>query len=112
MAFMLLILAFLIVATVWAFFHTNPHGVPARPLLAYNAVVLALAIPVAIGIGVWLYADAVAAKASEKGMAVYLTIMAGGTSALLVVAIGGFIRNFIVFPRGSRAAPPPLPPQH
>jgi hypothetical protein len=107
MAFMLLILAFLIVATVWALFHTNPKGVDARALLIYNIVLLALAVPVALGIGTWLYADAVAVKANEKGMAVYLTIMAAGTSALLTIAIGGFIRNFLVFPRGKRAAPPP-----
>jgi hypothetical protein len=110
---MLIILAFLIVATVWAFFHTNPHGVPERRLLAYNVVVLALAVPVAIGVGAWLYADAVAAKANEKGMATYLTIMAAGTAALLVVAIGGFVRNFVVFPHGKRVGPPPPPPsQH
>ena len=107
MAFMLLILAFLIVATVWALFHTNPQGVNDRALLVYNVVVLALAVPVAIGIGVWLYADAVAVKANEKGMATYLTIMAAGTAAMLVVAIGGFIRNFVVFPHGKRRAPPP-----
>jgi hypothetical protein len=107
MAFMLIILAFLLVVTVWAFFHTNPHGVPARRLLAFNAVVLALAVPVAVAVGVWLYGEAVAVKANEKGMAAYLTIMASGTAALLVVAIGGFVRNFFVFPHGKRAGPPP-----
>lgn len=110
MAFMLIILAFLIVATVWALFHTNPQGVNERALLAYNVVVLALAVPVAIGIGTWLYADAVAAKANEKGMAVYLTIMAAGTGALLVIAVGGFIRNFLVFPHSKRAPPAPGQP--
>jgi NADH:ubiquinone oxidoreductase subunit 6 (subunit J) len=107
MAFMLLILAFLIVATVWALFHTNPQGVNARALLIYNIVVLTLAVPVAICVGVWLYADAVAVKANEKGMATYLTIMAAGTSAMLVVAVGGFIRNFVAFPRHKRRAAPP-----
>lgn len=104
---MLLILAFLIVATVWALFHTNPQGVNARALLVYNVVVLAAAVPVAIGIAMWLYADAVAVKANEKGMATYLTIMAAGTAAMLVVAIGGFVRNFLVFPHSKRRATPP-----
>jgi hypothetical protein len=106
MAFMILILAFLIVATVWALFHTNPKGVDERSVLVVNVVVLAVAVPVGIAVGTWLYADAVAAKANEKGMAMYLTIMAAGTSALLVIAIGGFIRNFFVFPHGKRRAPP------
>lgn len=49
MPFMLIILVFLMVTTVWALFHTNPQGVDARVLLIYNAVTLALAVPVAIG---------------------------------------------------------------
>lgn len=112
MPFMLIILAALIGITVWAFFHTNPHGVNTATLLAYNVVVLALAIPAAIGTGMWIYADAVAVKASEKGMATYLVIMASGTAALLVVALGGFVRNIVVFPHSRRAPPVPavVPP--
>lgn len=109
MPFMLIILVALIGITIWAFFHTNPHGVNPRTLLAFNVVVLALAVPAAIGVGTWIYADAVAAKANEKGMAMYLVIMASGTAALMVVALGGFIRNIVVFPHSTRKplAPPP-----
>jgi hypothetical protein len=106
MPFMLIILAALIGITVWAFFHTNPAGVDARALLICNVIVLALSVPVAIGIGAWLYADAVVVKSGQKGMATFLAIMASGTAALLVVAIGGGIRNFIVFPRSRRASAP------
>lgn len=106
MPFMLIILVFLMVTTVWALFHTNPQGVDARALLIYNVATLAFAVPVAIGTGMWLYAEAVSVKANEKGMATFLTIMASGTAAMLVVAIGGFIRNAFVFPQRKRSALP------
>ena len=105
MAFMFIILALPLVITVWALSHTNPTGVDARRLLVYNIAVLVLSVPVAIAIGTWLYGDAVVAKANEKGMAVYLTIMASSTGALLVVSIGGVARNLFVFPLRKRLPP-------
>ena len=106
MPFMLLIKGFVMFAAVWALFHTNPQGVDARALLVCNIAILALAVPVAIGTGVWLYDEAVAVKANEKGMATFLTITAGGTAATLFVAFGGLIRNVLIFPHSRRNATP------
>lgn len=44
MHFMFLILAFLICAVVWGFFHANPRGVNSASLAACNAAILALAV--------------------------------------------------------------------
>jgi uncharacterized membrane protein YoaT (DUF817 family) len=108
MPFMLLTLVVIVVIAITAFLSTSPRVANGRQLLVFNIVVLALSVPAALAVGFWIYGDAVAAKADEKGMAVYLTIMAGGTAALLVVAIGGLVRNFLVFPRSRRLpAPPP-----
>lgn len=106
MPFMLLTLAVVIVITVVAFFQTSPRVAERRKLVAFNVATLVLALPVAIAVGAWLYADAVTVKAAEKGMAVYLTIIAGATAGLLVIAVGGMIRNFAIFPRGKRLPPP------
>ncbi|MBL0141110.1 MAG: hypothetical protein IPP91_03370 [Betaproteobacteria bacterium] len=103
----LIVLVALLVIAVMAFLQTNPHGVDRRKLLAFNVVVLASAVPAAITVGLWLYADAVLLKSGERGMSAYLAAMAGGAAVLVVVSVGGLIRNFVVFPRPRRAPAPP-----
>jgi hypothetical protein len=98
MHFMVLILIFLLGAVLWGFFHSNPRGVPKIKLALVNGVILVAALVIGAMIGSVLYADAVSVKAGEKGMAVYLAIMAAGTSFLIVVAAGGLVRNLLVFP--------------
>jgi hypothetical protein len=78
-----------------------------RALLAYNVATLALSVPVAIAVGWWIYADALTVKVGERGMAAYLGIMTGGNAALFVIAVGGLVRNFFVFPRSRRLPPAP-----
>ena len=63
MHFMFLIIAFLLCAVVWGFFHANPPGVNAGRLLACNILILAL-----------------------------------------VVAVGGLVRNLLLFPLSRRHA--------
>jgi hypothetical protein len=109
MHFMLLIFAFLLCVVVWGFFHSNPQGVPRMPLHLCNATVLALALVLGLAVGWFLYGDAVAVKQGEKGLATYLAIMAGGTSFLIVVAVGGMVRNLALFPRSKRAPVPQEP---
>ncbi len=104
MAFMMVLLVFLLGVTVWAYFHTNPKGVPARALAIYNAIVFAVAVPAAVVVGYLLYVDAVVTKGSHAGMPMYLAIMAGGTIFLVVLALGGMGRNFFVFPEAKRGA--------
>ncbi len=103
MAFMMVLLVFLLGVTVWAFFHMNPKGVSTRTLALYNTGVLVIAVLAAYTIGRALYADAVVVKAGQAGMAVYLTIMASSTAFLILVLAGGVIRNFFVFPVEKRA---------
>lgn len=105
MHFMLLIFVTLLCIVVWGFFHSNPVGVPAGKLLALNVAVLALAALLGVTVGALLYADAAVVKAGERGMAVYLGIMAGGTAALITIAAGGLIRNLVVFPLAKRTPP-------
>ncbi len=102
MHFMLLIFVILLCLVVWGFFHANPQGVPRGRLLALNAFILVLAVAVGIAIGYYLYLDAAVVKAGEKGLAVYLGIMAGGTAALILVAAGGLVRNLVIFPLSRR----------
>jgi len=40
-------------------------------------------------------------------MATYVTITGTGAGAILVVAIGGFLRNFVDFPHRERHVAPP-----
>ena len=106
MPFMFLTLAVVGVIAFTAFFSTSPRVANPRSVLAFNVATIVLSIPVAIGVGWWIYADASAVKAGERGMAAYLGIMTGGNAALFVVAVGGLIRNFFVFPRSKRLPPP------
>lgn len=102
MHFMLIILVFLLVAVVWGFFQSNPRGVPAGRLIACNAIVLAAAVAAAGVIGPVIYADAHATKPAEQAFAGYLGIMAGGTVFMIVVAVGGLVRNLLLFPVSKR----------
>jgi hypothetical protein len=62
MHFMLLILAFLLCAVVWGFFHANPRGVKAGRLLACNILILALGVAFAAAAAIPLYGDALAQR--------------------------------------------------
>ena len=106
MPFMFLTLAVILVVAVVAFFQTSPRMADGRPVLVFNVATLVLSVPVAIVVGGWLHADAIARRPHEGGMAMYLAIMAGGAAALAVVAVGGLIRNFGIFPLSRRAPPP------
>lgn len=104
MHFMLLILVFLVGIVVWGFFHANPTGVPPRMLLVCNAVILVLGAAAAWLTGSVLYEHALRVKADEPGLATYLAIMASGTAFLIVVTLGGMLRNLFVFPISRRDA--------
>ena len=99
MPFMFLILAFLIGAVVWGFFHANPQVAPPRRLLACNAAIVVLAVALALGAALPLHADALAQHPEQRFMAVYLAIMAGGAALMLVLIAGGLVRNLLLFPR-------------
>ena len=101
---MLLILAFMLWAVVWGFFHANPHGVPRPRLLACNVAIIALGAAAALASAVPLYFDAIAAKPDHKAVAVYLAVMAGGAAFMIVLAAGGLARNLFVFPLSRRSA--------
>jgi len=70
--------------------------------------VVALAVASALGWGLVLHADAVARRPDEPGLAVYLAIMAGGTAFMIVVALGGLVRNLFIFPLSRRAIAPKI----
>lgn len=106
MPFMFLTLAVIVVIAITAFFGTSPRVQNRRALLAVNVAILALSIPAAAVVGWWIYADAAALKSGGRGMAAYLGIMSGGSAALFVVAVGGLLRNFLIFPRSKRIAEP------
>ncbi|HQU48565.1 MAG TPA: hypothetical protein PLM09_05435 [Casimicrobiaceae bacterium] len=109
MAFMILLLAVLLGLTVWYFFQLNPKGAPVRALLLYNVAVFLLAIPSGAAAGWKLFADAMVVRGNHAGMPMYLAVMAGGTVFLIILAIGGMVRNFFVFPAHRRT---PASEQH
>jgi len=102
MPFMFLILAFLLCAVFWGFFHANPRGVHAGWLLACNIAIVALGVVLALVAAIPLYGDAVAAQPDHRAIAVYLAVMAGGTGFMIVVAVGGLLRNLVLFPPSRR----------
>lgn len=104
MHFMFLIMAFLLGAVVWGFFHANPRGVAKGKLLACNVTVLVLGVLAGLAAGLILYGDAVARRPEHLGMSIYLAIMAGGTAFMIVTASGGLLRNLVLFPLSKRAA--------
>jgi hypothetical protein len=108
MPFVFLTFAVIVVVAVSAFFGTSPRVENRRALLAVNVAILALAIPAAAVVGWWIYVDASALKSGGRGMAAYFGIMSGGSAALLVIAVGGLVRNFVIFPRSKRI-PAPAP---
>jgi hypothetical protein len=104
MHFMFLIMAFLLCAVVWGFFHANPRGVDPVRLLACNVAILALGVALSLGAAIPFYYDALAAKPDHKAIAVYLAIMVGGSGFMIVVAVGGLIRNLLLFPLSRRSS--------
>lgn len=104
MHFMFLILAFLLCAVVWGFFHANPRGVKAGRLLACNILILALGVAFAAAAAIPLYGDALAQRPDHKALAVYLAIMVAGSGFMIVVAVGGLVRNLLLFPLSRRHA--------
>jgi hypothetical protein len=102
MPFMFFIMAFLLGAVVWGFFHSNPRGVSAAKLLACNVAILAVGIGAGAAAGIILHADALVRRPEEAAVAVYLAIMAGGTAFMIVVALFGLLRNILLFPLSSR----------
>jgi hypothetical protein len=106
MHFMFLILAFLLFAVVWGFFHANPRGVNERRLLACNVAILGLAVVLALVSAIPLYGDALAQKPDHKAVAFYLATMAGGAAFMIVTASGGLLRNLLLFPLAKRGQTP------
>lgn len=102
MPFMVLILAFLLWAVVWGFFHANPRGVAAGRLLACNLAIVALALAGAAVVGLGLHADALAQRPEERVLAAYLALMAAGTLFMIVMSVGGLVRNLLLFPLSRR----------
>jgi hypothetical protein len=102
MHFMLLILVFLLCAVVWGFFHANPRGVDARWLLAFNVAILVLGVILALAAAIPLHGDALAQRPEHPALAVYLAIMVAGSGFMIVVAVGGLVRNLLVFPLSRR----------
>ena len=98
MAFMMVLLVALVGVAVWVYFHTNPRGVSRRALGLYNGAVLLVAMAAAILVGRWLYLDALVVKAGQAGLPVYLSVMAASTVLLVVLVLGGVVRDFFVFP--------------
>ncbi len=103
MHFMFLILAFLLCAVVWGFFHANPPGVNTRALLACNVAILVLGVVLALAAAIPLYGDALAQRPDHKAIAVYLAIMVAGSGFMIVVAVGGLVRNLFIFPLSRRS---------
>jgi|SRR5688572_32773386 len=103
MHFMFLILAFLLCAVVWGFFHANPRGVNARGLLTCNVAILVLGVVLALAAAIPLYGDALAQRPDRKALAVYLAVMVAGSGFMIVVAVGGLVRNLLVFPLSRRS---------
>ncbi|MBK6395243.1 MAG: hypothetical protein IPF73_11660 [Betaproteobacteria bacterium] len=110
MAYMTVMLVVLLGVAVWLYFHTNPPGVPTRPLAICNALVFLVAVPAGIAVGSVLYAGAVAAKGDQTALPIYLSIMAGGTVFLIAMMLGGMVRSFFVFPPEKRAGSGQVPP--
>jgi uncharacterized YccA/Bax inhibitor family protein len=108
MPFMFLILAFLLGAVVWGFFHSNPRGVSRVALHACNVAILVLGIVAAAASGLVLHTDALARRPEEGAVAIYLAIMASGTAFMIVVALGGLARNLFFFPLSRRKPEPQL----
>ena len=106
MPFMFLTLAVVAVVAVVSFFRTSPNMADGRPVLAFNIATLALSVPAAVVVGWWIYADASTVKVGARGMAAFLGIMSGGNAALFVIAVGGLVRNVLVFPRSKRVPAP------
>ena len=102
MHFMVLILVFLLGAVLWGYFHANPQGVSRAKLLACNVAVLALGAAAGAVAGVLLLEDGLRAKPGEAGLVWFLAIMGAGTAFMIIVAMGGLLRNLVLFPLSKR----------
>jgi hypothetical protein len=100
---MFVILAFLLCAVVWGFFHANPRGVNARRLLACNVAIVALGVVLALAAAIPLYGDALAQPPDHKAIAVYLAFMVAGSGFMIVLAVSGLVRNLVLFPLSRRS---------
>lgn len=106
MHFMFLILLFLLCTVVWGYFHSNPRGVSKTALLACNIGVIALGAGLGLAASYILHQDALLHREGQRAMAVYIAIMAGGTVFMIVVSVGGLLRNLLIFPLSRRAPVP------
>ena len=88
-------------------FRGNPRGVPAGRVLACSVAILVLALTACAASGMPLYGDALAAKPDRKALAIYLASMAGGSAFMIVVIVGGTVRNLLIFPLARRRADAP-----
>jgi hypothetical protein len=96
-----LILAFLLCLTVWAFFRYSPPGVSRKWLAATNATVVVVAIVLAALACAWML-QAAAAEPFSWELSWSLTLMAGSSIFMTVIAPGGMIRNFFLLPLRTR----------
>ena len=96
-----LILAFLLCLTIWAFFTYSPPDVPRKRLTAVNTTVVVLAIVLAAVACNWML-QAAAAESISRGLSWSLALMAGSSIFMTVIALGGLIRNFFLFPLRAR----------
>jgi predicted lysophospholipase L1 biosynthesis ABC-type transport system permease subunit len=97
-----LILAFLLCLTVWAFFRYSPPGVPSKRLATVNATAVVFAIVLAAIACDWML-RAAAAEPRSRGLSWSLALMAGSSIFMTVIALGGTIRNFLLFPLRTRS---------
>jgi hypothetical protein len=51
---------------------------------------------------IFLHADALAQRPDERTLAAYLALMAGGTLFMIVMAVGGLVRDLAIFPLSRR----------
>ena len=81
-------------------------GVSKPALLACNIGVIALGVGLAVATSWILHEDALLHREGQRAMAVYLAIMAGGTVFMIVLSVGGLLRNLLIFPISRRAPVP------
>ena len=102
MLLLIVLMVAMIAVVVSYFWQLSPRGVNRAKLLGATMIVVAVAAGVARLAGYILYRGG-AQQVEKKDMLAYLAIMAGGMAFLLVVLVGGVIRNLLVFPRSRRA---------
>lgn len=106
MALVVLLMLVIAAVVVTYFWQLSPPGVSQAKVIAANVLVLALAGAAALLSGYVIYRSGME-EVEHKAELAYLAIMAGGMAFLLVVLVGGVIRNLVVFPRSRRAPQAP-----